>query len=294
MVTNGWYKKLGEKIWTPWFIKFIQCRGYFNIYTNFEHERALSVSHRDAGVKYGKTAGPDSHLLDENSLDFNLLELYPLNDLKWYDLCFRQIVVNRIVRSANELGQVLQSVQREKSVILVSLYRVPEMAVRNMLCHFEGLSVHNYILVGPTSEFLFDLARRGYPVIDAGNSPVIIKKVSILEKIAPTWMNVSLRMKDDPETDKAFGWVLEMYGYAVASALHGVRHTLRKDFMLQPWDFEVGKKFIIHYTYGCDYNMKGELTYGKIGEWRFDKRSHLSGPPPRNLPLPPPGVPESV
>ncbi|KAL0435330.1 UNVERIFIED_CONTAM: Hydroxyproline O-arabinosyltransferase RDN2 [Sesamum radiatum] len=103
-----------------------------------------------------------------------------------------------------------------------------------------------------------------------GNSPVIIKK-SILEKIAPTWMNVSLRMKDDPETDKAFGWVLEMYGYAVASALHGVRHILRKDFMLQ-----------------------GELTYGKIGEWRFDKRSHLRGPPPRNLSLPPPGVPESV
>ncbi|VFQ64005.1 unnamed protein product [Cuscuta campestris] len=127
-----------------------------------------------------------------------------------------------------------------------------------------------------------------------GNSPVIIKK-SVLEIIAPTWMNVSLRMKDDTETDKAFGWVLEMYGYAVASALHGVRHTLHKDFMLQPpWDLEVGNRFIIHYTYGCDYNMKGELTYGKIGEWRFDKRSYLRGPPPRNLPLPPHGVPESV
>ena len=134
-----------------------------------------------------------------------------------------------------------------------------------------------------------------------------------------------------------------------------------------PWDLEVGKKFIIHYTYGCDYNLKvkdslslsqllftgvhyyfiiemvvhllywfmpclfacinllvlscqtfflfklnswslfiswviyfklvtlqGELTYGKIGEWRFDKRSFLSGPPPKNLTLPPPGVPESV
>ncbi|XVF47254.1 hypothetical protein PTKIN_Ptkin03bG0094700 [Pterospermum kingtungense] len=118
---------------------------------------------------------------------------------------------------------------------------------------------------------------------------------SVLEDIAPTWMNVSLRMKDDPATDKAFGWVLEMYAYAVASALHGVRHILRKDFMLQPpWDLEIGKKFIIHYTYGCDYNLKGELTYGKIGEWRFDKRSYLSGPPPRNLSLPPPGVPESV
>ena len=32
----------------------------------------------------------------------------------------------------------------------------------------------------------------------------------LLEEIAPTWVNVSLRMKDDPETDKAFGWVLEM------------------------------------------------------------------------------------
>lgn len=31
-----------------------------------------------------------------------------------------------------------------------------------------------------------------------------------LEKIAPTWMNVSLTMKNDPDTDKAFGWVLEM------------------------------------------------------------------------------------
>lgn len=129
----------------------------------------MSVSHRDAGVNYGKTAGPDSQLLDENSLDFNLLELYPLNDLKWYDFCFRQVVINRIVRSLSELGNILQAVQREKSVVLVSLYRVPEIAVRNMLCHFEGLNVQNYILVGPTSDFLFDLARRGYPVIDAGN-----------------------------------------------------------------------------------------------------------------------------
>lgn len=23
-----------------------------------------------------------------------------------------------------------------------------------------------------------------------------------------------------------------------------------------PWDLEVGKRFIIHYTYGCDYNLK--------------------------------------
>uniref|UniRef100_A0A6N2K582 Hydroxyproline O-arabinosyltransferase-like domain-containing protein n=1 Tax=Salix viminalis TaxID=40686 RepID=A0A6N2K582_SALVM len=137
-----------------------------------------------------------------------------------------------------------------------------------------------------------------------GNSPVIIKKVftlemlylpEFLEKIAPTWMDVSLKMKNDTETDKAFGWVLEMYAYAVAAALNDVQHVLRKDFMLQPpWDLNTGNFFIIHYTYGCDYNLKGQLTYGKIGEWRFDKRSYLRAPPPKNLPLPPPGVPESV
>ncbi|KAK9154656.1 hypothetical protein Sjap_002136 [Stephania japonica] len=146
------------------------------------------------------------------------------------------------------------------------------------------------------------LIRKFYPVnrgpvtdVDPiGNSPVIIKK-SVLNEVAPTWMNVSMRMKEDPETDREFGWVLEMYGYAVASALHGVKHILRKDFMIQPpWDLKIDGTFMIHYTYGCDYSLKGELTYGKIGEWRFDKRSYLRGPPPKNLPLPPPGVPESV
>ncbi|XP_031102459.1 hydroxyproline O-arabinosyltransferase 1-like [Ipomoea triloba] len=127
-----------------------------------------------------------------------------------------------------------------------------------------------------------------------GNSPVILGKES-LKKIAPTWMNVSLAMKKDPETDKAFGWVLEMYAYAVSSALHNVSNILHKELMIQPpWDTEIGNAYIIHYTYGCDYDKKGTLTYGKIGAWRFDKRSYINVWPPRNLPLPPPGIPKSV
>jgi hypothetical protein len=41
------------------------------------------------------------------------------------------------------------------------------------------------------------------------------------------------------------------------------------------------------------WNIQGEMTYGKIGEWRFDKRSY-DLVAPKNLTLPPPGVPESV
>ncbi|XP_048447882.1 uncharacterized protein LOC108867343 [Pyrus x bretschneideri] len=106
MVTTGWYKKMGEKIWTPWFIKFIHTRGYFNIYTNFLQERALSVSHRDAGVNYGKTAGPDSHILNESSLDSDFWDVQPLSDLKWYDFCFREIFPDTVVGSFDELGSV--------------------------------------------------------------------------------------------------------------------------------------------------------------------------------------------
>ncbi|KAI3790539.1 hypothetical protein L2E82_03649 [Cichorium intybus] len=78
------------------------------------------------------------------------------------------------------------------------------------------------------------IIRKYYPKEDGpvtnvdpiGNSPVIIRK-DLLEKIASTWMNVSLRMKDDLIE------LLDGYAYAVASALHGVQHILRKDFMIQ-------------------------------------------------------------
>ncbi|KAL3580198.1 hypothetical protein D5086_018033 [Populus alba] len=167
MVTNGWYKRIGERIWTPWFIKFIHSRGYFNIYTNFQHERALSVSHRDAGVNYGKTAGPDSQLLDGSSLDFNLLEMQPLSNLKWYDYCFREVLPGRVGRTLDEVGSILQTVQEDQSVLLVNIFGASDTITRNMLCHFERLNIRNYVLIGPGSDFLFDLARRGHPVIDA-------------------------------------------------------------------------------------------------------------------------------
>lgn len=167
MKTTGWYKKMGERIWTPWFIKFVHSRGYFNIYTNFLKERALSISHRDAGVNYGRSVGPDSTLLDGNNLDFNIRELQPLKKLKWYDFCFAEILPGRVVSKYSELGSVLKSVQLENSVVLISLHSVEHRIMRNLICHLEKAGMRNYIFLGDNSEFLDDLAHRGHAVIDA-------------------------------------------------------------------------------------------------------------------------------
>ncbi|XP_024012625.1 uncharacterized protein LOC18017290 isoform X2 [Eutrema salsugineum] len=134
MVTNGWYKRIGERIWTPWFIKFIQ-------------------SH--------------SQLLNKSSITSDFLKLQPLSNLKWYDYCFSEVVPCRVVRNLNELGTILPSVQREKTIILVSLFAADKMFVRNLLCHFEKLNTQNHIFIGPSSELFYDLSRRGHPVIDA-------------------------------------------------------------------------------------------------------------------------------
>ncbi|XP_068666116.1 uncharacterized protein [Aristolochia californica] len=166
MVTTGWYKKMGERIWTPWFIKFIQSRGYFNIYTNFPQQRALSVSHRDAGVNYGRTVGPDSELLDGSSLDFNLSEMQPLETLKWYDFCFSEVIPNRVIQSFVEFESVLNTLSEQRTILFITFYKTPEPIARNLLCHFERLNVRNYILIGTRSKFLHDLARRGHPVVE--------------------------------------------------------------------------------------------------------------------------------
>ncbi|CAH8303582.1 unnamed protein product [Eruca vesicaria subsp. sativa] len=167
MVTDEWYRAIGERIWTPWFIKFVHSRGYFNIYTNFPNESALSVSHRDAGVNYRETVGPDSQLLNKSFIGSDFLKLHPSRSLKWYDYCFSEVVPGRVVRSLYELGTVLPSVQREKTIALVSLFAAEEKFIRNLLCHFEKINTRNHVFIGSRSELFYDLARRGHPVIDA-------------------------------------------------------------------------------------------------------------------------------
>jgi hypothetical protein len=126
-------------------------------------------------------------------------------------------------------------------------------------------------------------------IAPVGSSPVFIHKDD-LRRVAPVWRDVTFKIKTDPEADKEWGWVLEMYGYTIAATMVGLKHDLRPQLQAQPpWDKSVGDFFILHFTYGNDYDEHGTFTPGKIGAWRFDKRTWMSGIPPKNLPMPPSG-----
>ncbi|KAG1657279.1 hypothetical protein FOA52_005473 [Chlamydomonas sp. UWO 241] len=145
-----------------------------------------------------------------------------------------------------------------------------------------------------TKKFTGDISRSELDQIaPIGNSPTFMT-LEDMRIVMPLWMNVSIAIFKDPEASKAWGWVQEMYGFAIGLFLGGVRHVdLYLNLMSQPpWDMNLdqspGKPFyIIHYTYGMDYKLTGEFTPGKFGDWRFDKRTYGGTPVPRKLGDPP-------
>jgi len=147
--------------------------------------------------------------------------------------------------------------------------------------------------LGPVAQRFND---KGGEIDPIGNSPVIIHKEQ-LRQLAEPWSELAIKLKRDKEANSVFGWVLEMWAYALAAANLGIRHELHDEFMLQPpWDSSFnsaksGKRsHIIHYTYGQDYDLRGQFTPGKVGAWHFDKRTYIARAVPKNVPLPPKGT----
>ena len=95
-----------------------------------------------------------------------------------------------------------------------------------------------------------------------------------------------------PYAAQAWGWVLEMYGFAISCFNERVGPIdLHLKMMAQPpWDEKLDQYYILHYTYGNDYTLEGVFTPGKYGAWRFDKRTYADKPPPRNIGPPPAGM----
>eukprot|EP00877_Chromochloris_zofingiensis_P001819 jgi/Chrzof1/11638/Cz06g03080.t1 len=129
-----------------------------------------------------------------------------------------------------------------------------------------------------------------------GNSPTFLTTQQ-MKQVVPIWYNLSVAIYKDKEANSKWGWVQEMYAFTIALYNIGVRHVdLKLNLMAQPpfddqMQLSPGKPYyILHYTYGCDFDATGKFTPGKFGFWRFDKRTYASMPPPRHLGDPPPGT----
>ena len=124
-----------------------------------------------------------------------------------------------------------------------------------------------------------------------GPSPAIVH-VDNLKKLTPLWYKLSVDLKADHSADRAFGWVLEMWGYSIACARVGIKHFVWQQLQIEPsstWHQNVSAEdpYIYHYTFGVEYSADGIPVVGAVGEWSLDKRHYFGAPPPKNLDAPP-------
>lgn len=124
-----------------------------------------------------------------------------------------------------------------------------------------------------------------------GPSPALLHK-KMLELVTNDWYELSVELKRDRETDACFGWVLEMWGWTITCARHGITHEVWQQFQIEPsatWRQNVSGEdpYIYHYTFGHEYTREGYPMVGQQGEWSFDKRQYFGAFPASPMAEPP-------
>lgn len=131
-----------------------------------------------------------------------------------------------------------------------------------------------------------------------GNSPTMLSVKDLRALVGP-WYNMTMRIFDDKEAHEAWNWVLEMYGYSLASYEVGQHKGMAivDSFLAHPpfdkteLNYESKPFYLLHLTYPIRFNSTGGLTEDKNATvWLFDKRDYGSRAPPRNLAQPPGNV----
>lgn len=125
MNTNNWYRVAGDKIWTPWFLKFCEQQRWYSIYVNFQSRKYLSASYRDVGVSYQSNEGINAPIaVEENDVEY---AYPPISSLNCYDACMIPSNLGEIFRwnaSSFSTGRDLQySVEFKLFLQRYSVYR---------------------------------------------------------------------------------------------------------------------------------------------------------------------------
>ena len=108
--------------------------------------------------------------------------------------------------------------QGDKSVAAFFFYIEPSKH-KNLVRKFVGPVSHKEITQIP----------------QIGSSPAFIS-VQDFRRVATLWFNTTVTISNDAEAHKAWGWILEMYGYSLATYRAGVHQGLdvNKDMLAEP------------------------------------------------------------
>ena len=161
--------------------------------------------------------------------------------------------------------------------------------------------IFNYMGPNPAHQSIIQSAwpaggATGYKKVQSiGPSPVVIHRTD-LEAIAKEWEQTAVALKTDPAADARLGWVIEMWGYAIAAAKLGLKHQEFPDFQVEPGALSNAAQmrgfpkryWLFHYTYQFEYMLDGSPCLPwTIGEFSLDKRHFNDNYPAHPLPQPP-------
>lgn len=96
-----------------------------------------------------------------------------------------------------------------------------------------------------------------------GSSPTMMTWDD-MKKVVPLWFNLSIAVHNDKEAVEKWGWIQEMYAFTLSMYKAGIKNIgLHLKMMSQPpYDSDLDKFYILHYTYGMDYDLNGKFTPG--------------------------------
>lgn len=179
--TNEWYLMGGEKLFTPYFIRFLQKKKWFSLYVNFPSKKYLSASHQEQGVSYGRTMGMNSGLVLNNT---EISWPFPVvSSLIVLDTCAMPIKLGEVLRLPSTPDEISASADLHK-FLKDNLYASkitwfihgpdnPELfpIYLNAICNLESKNVENFIFVVGNEELARKLQERSAPVIIVPNMP---------------------------------------------------------------------------------------------------------------------------
>ena len=101
VLSNDWWANKTHKVWSQWYIRFAYEKGWYNVYTNFPADPALSASSfdsnrtsfvgnfREAGDNFNHTKGMMNPIVQ--TLTPDMLHMPPLAQLPLFDFHFNRV-----------------------------------------------------------------------------------------------------------------------------------------------------------------------------------------------------------